>query len=125
MRVDMYTERYYEFEEPYNGATVTIILKNGVPLMYQYEYKDVHNTLAYKFTWLYNLKYIGDIVNLWNEKRLLKTRWGGKMSKLDVLLVALVLVGTASGIVISAMIVISILMTLKPMAWVVLGLVHY
>lgn len=44
------------------------------------------------------------------------------MSKLDVLLVALVLVGAASGIVISAMIVISILMTLKPMAWVVLGL---
>ena len=44
------------------------------------------------------------------------------MSKLDVLLVALVLVGTASGIVISAMIVISILMTLKPMAWVVIGL---
>ncbi|UMO76545.1 hypothetical protein [Enterococcus phage phiSHEF10] len=44
------------------------------------------------------------------------------MSKLDVLLVALVLVGTVSGIVISAMIVISILMTLKPMAWVVLGL---
>lgn len=44
------------------------------------------------------------------------------MSKLDVLLVALVLVGTASGIVISAMIVISILMTLKPIAWVVLGL---
>lgn len=27
MRVDMYTERYYEFEEPYNGATVTIVLK--------------------------------------------------------------------------------------------------
>ncbi|QBZ69921.1 hypothetical protein [Enterococcus phage vB_EfaS_Ef5.1] len=44
------------------------------------------------------------------------------MSKLDVLLVALVLVGTVSGIVISAMIVISILMTLKPIAWVVLGL---
>ncbi len=44
------------------------------------------------------------------------------MSKLDVLLVALVLVGAASGIVISAMIVISILMTLKPIAWVVLGL---
>lgn len=44
------------------------------------------------------------------------------MSKLDVLLVALVLVGTASGIVISAMIVISILMTLKPIALVVLGL---
>lgn len=72
MRVDMYTERYYEFEEPYNGATVTIILKNGVPLMYQYEYKDVQNTLAYKFRGLYNLKYIGDIVNVWNEKRLLK-----------------------------------------------------
>lgn len=44
------------------------------------------------------------------------------MSKLDVLLVALVLVGTASGIVISAMIVISVLMVLKPMAWLVLGL---
>ncbi|WWT35095.1 hypothetical protein [Enterococcus phage vB_Efa_ZAT1] len=44
------------------------------------------------------------------------------MSKLDVLLVALVLVGTASGIVISAMIVISVLMVLKPIAWVVLGL---
>lgn len=39
---------------------------------YEYEYKDVHNTLAYKFTWLYNVKYIGDIVNVWNEKRLLK-----------------------------------------------------
>lgn len=72
MRVDMYTERYYEFEEPYNGATVTVVLKNNVPLMYQYEYKDVQNTLAYKFRGLYNLKYIGDIVNLWNEKRLLK-----------------------------------------------------
>lgn len=44
------------------------------------------------------------------------------MSKLDVLLVALVLVGAASGIVISAMIVISVLMVLKPIAWVVLGL---
>ncbi|QBZ70277.1 hypothetical protein [Enterococcus phage vB_EfaS_Ef5.3] len=44
------------------------------------------------------------------------------MSKLDVLLVALVLVGTASGIVISAMIVISVLMVLKPITWVVLGL---
>lgn len=44
------------------------------------------------------------------------------MSKLDALLVALVLVGTASGIVISAMIVISVLMVLKPMAWLVLGL---
>lgn len=44
------------------------------------------------------------------------------MSKLDVLLVALVLVGTAIGIVISAMIVISVLMVLKPIAWVVLGL---
>lgn len=72
MRVDMYTERYYEIEEPYNGATVTIVLKNSVPLMYQYEYKDVQNTLKYKFRWLYNVKYIGDIVNVWNEKRLLK-----------------------------------------------------
>lgn len=72
MRVDMYTERYYKFEEPYEGATVTITLKNGVPQMYEYEYKDVHNTLAYKFRWLYNVKYIGDIVNVWNEKRLLK-----------------------------------------------------
>lgn len=72
MRVDMYTQRHYKIEEPYNGATVTIILKNGVPLMYQYEYKDVQNTLAYKFRGLYNLKYIGDIVNVWNEKRLLK-----------------------------------------------------
>ncbi|BCU01240.1 hypothetical protein [Enterococcus phage vB_EfaS-SRH2] len=44
------------------------------------------------------------------------------MSKVDVLLVVLVLVGTASGIVISAMIVISVLMVLKPIAWVVLGL---
>lgn len=44
------------------------------------------------------------------------------MSKLEALLVALILVGTASGIVISAMIVISVLMVLKPMAWVVLGL---
>lgn len=44
------------------------------------------------------------------------------MSKLDVLLVVLVLVGAASGIVISAMIVISVLMVLKPIAWVVLGL---
>ena len=44
------------------------------------------------------------------------------MSKLDALLVALVLVGTASGIVISAMIVISVLMVLKPITWVVLGL---
>lgn len=44
------------------------------------------------------------------------------MSKLDVLLVALVLVWTASGIVISAMIVISVLMVLKPITWVVLGL---
>lgn len=72
MRVDMYTQRHYKFEEPYNGATVTIVLKNNVPLMYQYEYKDVQNTLAYKFRGLYNLKYIGDIVNVWNEKRLLK-----------------------------------------------------
>lgn len=105
MRVDMYTERYYEFEEPYNGATVTVVLKNNVPLMYQYEYKDVQNTLAYKFRALYNLKYIGDIVNVWNEKRLLK--------KLDEV---------ESGIVISAMIVISVLMVLKPITWVVLGL---
>jgi len=44
------------------------------------------------------------------------------MSKMYVILVALVLVGTATAIVISAMIVISILMTLKPIAWVVLGL---
>lgn len=44
------------------------------------------------------------------------------MSKLDVLLVALVLVGAASGIVISAMIVISVIMVLKPIIWVVLGL---
>lgn len=44
------------------------------------------------------------------------------MSKLDVLLVALILVGAASGIVISAMIVISVLMVLKPITWVVLGL---
>lgn len=44
------------------------------------------------------------------------------MTKLDVLLVALVLVGTASGIVISAMILISVLMVLKPITWVVLGL---
>lgn len=44
------------------------------------------------------------------------------MSKLDVLLVALVLVGAASWIVISAMIVISVLMVLKPITWVVLGL---
>lgn len=44
------------------------------------------------------------------------------MSKLDALLVALVLVGTASGIVISAMIVISVLMVLKPITWIVLGL---
>lgn len=44
------------------------------------------------------------------------------MSKLDALLVALVLVGTASGIVISAMIVISVLMVMKPIAWVVIGL---
>lgn len=72
MRVDLYTERYYVFEEPYNGATVTIVLKNGVPQVYEYEYKDVKNTLTYKFSWLYNVKYIGDIVNVWNEKRLLK-----------------------------------------------------
>ncbi|UIE13718.1 hypothetical protein [Enterococcus phage EFap02] len=44
------------------------------------------------------------------------------MSKLDALLVALVLVGTASAIVILAMVVISILTVLKPIAWVVLGL---
>lgn len=44
------------------------------------------------------------------------------MSKFEALLVALVLVGTASGIVISAMIVISVLMVLKPITWVVLGL---
>lgn len=44
------------------------------------------------------------------------------MSKLEVLLVALVLVGAASGIVISAMIVISVLMVLKPITLVVLGL---
>lgn len=40
--------------------------------IHEYEYRDVHNTLAYKFTWLYNIKYIGDIVNVWNEKPLLK-----------------------------------------------------
>lgn len=44
------------------------------------------------------------------------------MSKLDALLVALILVGTASAIVILAMLVISILTVLKPIAWVVLGL---
>lgn len=71
MRVDLYTERHYEFEEPYEGATVTITLKNGVPLMYEYEYNDVLNTMGYKLRWLYNVKYIGDIVNVWNEKRLL------------------------------------------------------
>lgn len=42
--VDLYTERHYKFEEPYNGGTVTIVLKNGVLQMYEYEYKDVHNT---------------------------------------------------------------------------------
>lgn len=72
MRVDLYTERHYEFEEPYEGATVKILLKNGVPLMYEYEYKDVLNTMGYKLRWLYNVKFIGDIVNVWNEKRLLK-----------------------------------------------------
>jgi hypothetical protein len=72
MRVDMYTERHYEIEEPYNGATVTIFLKNGVPQAYEYQYKHVYNILPYKFRWLYNVKYIGDIVNVWNEKRLLK-----------------------------------------------------
>lgn len=44
------------------------------------------------------------------------------MSKFDAILVAIVLVGTAVSIVISAYIVISILMVLKPIAWVVLGL---
>lgn len=44
------------------------------------------------------------------------------MSKLDALLVALVLVLTAGVIVISAMIVSSVLMVLKPMQLVVLGL---
>ncbi|WJJ54372.1 hypothetical protein vBEfaS95921_0029 [Enterococcus phage vB_EfaS_9592-1] len=44
------------------------------------------------------------------------------MSKLDALLVALVLVLTVGVIVISAMIVISVLMVLKPITWVVLGL---
>lgn len=72
MRVDIYTERHYEIEEPYNGATVTIFLKNGVPQAYEYQYKDVCKILPYKFRWLYNVKYIGDIVNVWNEKRLLK-----------------------------------------------------
>lgn len=72
MKVDLYTKRCYEFEEPYTGAIVTILLKNGVPQMYEYEYKGVNNTLEYKFTWLYNVKYIGDIVNVWNEKCLLK-----------------------------------------------------
>lgn len=72
MRVDLYTDRHYKFEETYEGATVTITLKNGVPVMYEYEYKDVINTMRYKLRWLYNVKYIGDIVNVWNEKRLLK-----------------------------------------------------
>lgn len=72
MKVDLYTQRHYEFEEPYEGAMVAITLKNGVPVMYEYEYKEVHNTMAYKLHWLYNVKYIGDIVNVWNEKRLLK-----------------------------------------------------
>lgn len=44
------------------------------------------------------------------------------MSKLDVLLLALVLVVTASAMVILAMLVISILSALKPLAWIVLGL---
>lgn len=44
------------------------------------------------------------------------------MSKLDALLIAAILVGTASGIVILAMLVISILTVLKPITWVVLGL---
>lgn len=44
------------------------------------------------------------------------------MSKFEALMMALVLVGTASGIVILAISVISILMVLKPMAWVLLGL---
>lgn len=72
MKIDLYTQRHYKFEEPYEGATVTITLKNGVPVMYEYEYKDVINTMRYKLRWLYNVKYIGDIVNVWNEKRLLK-----------------------------------------------------
>lgn len=72
MRIDLYTERHYEFEEPYKGGMVTITLKNGVPVMYEYKYKEVHKTLGYKLRWLYNMKYIGDIVNVWNEKRLLK-----------------------------------------------------
>lgn len=44
------------------------------------------------------------------------------MSKIDALLVALILVGTASAIVMLAIIVISILMTLKPMGWLIFGL---
>ena len=44
------------------------------------------------------------------------------MSKLDALLVALLLVGTASGIVILALVIISVLTVLKPIGWVVLGL---
>lgn len=44
------------------------------------------------------------------------------MSKLDALFTEFILVVMASGIVISAMIVISVLMVLKPITWVVLGL---
>lgn len=44
------------------------------------------------------------------------------MSKLDALLITLILVGTASGIVIVGMHVILILMTLKPISLLALGL---
>lgn len=44
------------------------------------------------------------------------------MSKLDALLVAITLVGTASAIVILAIVVISVLTVLKPIEWIVLGL---
>lgn len=44
------------------------------------------------------------------------------MSKLDALLVALILVGTVSGLVIVGMHVILILMTLKPISLLALGL---
>lgn len=43
------------------------------------------------------------------------------MSKLDALLVALIWVGTASALVILAILVISILTVLKPIGWLVLG----
>ncbi|WAX15154.1 hypothetical protein EF326P1_00022 [Enterococcus phage EF326P1] len=44
------------------------------------------------------------------------------MSKLDALLITLILVGTASGILIVGMHVILILMTLKPISLLALGL---